>query len=118
MKLFFYLIAYLTFISCDSVNYKGYVYDGISKKPISGVMVVDIKNGKKTITDKKGYFQLEKEKYVSSALIFSKKTYYSDTISSIHIQNGEKQKELFDNDNIYLLRKSSRDSIFKIINTQ
>ncbi len=117
MKLFF-LITYLMFVSCNSGNYKGYVCDGINKKPISGVMIVDIKNGKKTITDKKGYFQLEKEKYVSSALIFSKKTYYSDTISSIHIQNGEKQKELFNNDTIYLLRKSSRDSIFKTINIQ
>ncbi len=104
------------FIDCNSKSYKGYVYDGISKKPLSKVQIIDLKSNQKSITNESGYFELKKNENISSVLVFSKKLYYSDTISTIQIQNGEVQKELFNGDTIYLLKKQARDSIYKINN--
>lgn len=59
---------------------------------------------------------LKKNQNISSVLIFSKKLYYSDTIPTVQIQNGEIQRELFNGDTIYLLKKEARDSIYKINN--
>lgn len=116
MKISLFLIIYLIFTDCKSSSYKGYVYDGISKKPLSKVQITDLKSNHKSTTDENGYFELKKDKNISSILVFIKKPYYSDTISTIQIQNGERQKELFNGDTLYLLRKEARDSIYRMNN--
>lgn len=116
MKLPLLLIIYLMFIDCNSTSYKGYVYDGISKKPLSKVQITDLKSGYKSTTNENGYFEFKKNQNISSVLILSKKLYYSDTIPTVQIQNGEIQRELFNGDTIYLLKKEARDSIYKINN--
>jgi len=109
LLILFLLIA----MGCNQQNYEGYVYDAIDKKPISGMQVLDLENGTKTTTDQKGYFNLKKNNDISSALTFYKAPYYQDTISSMQIQNGERQKELFKGEDIFILKKKARDSIIR-----
>ncbi|SHK24108.1 carboxypeptidase-like regulatory domain-containing protein [Chryseobacterium polytrichastri] len=111
MKLLLLFIIIL-FTGCKSKHYEGYIYDGITKKPILGVQILDLSTDFKTITDKKGHFKIQKNNNISSTLVFQKDLYHTDTISSIQIQNGERQKELFKGDIIYMLKKKDRDSIF------
>lgn len=103
----------LFLIGCKQHYYEGYVHDAIDKKPISGMQVLDLVNDTKTITDHRGYFKLLKNNNISSSLIFQKKPDYQDTISSIQIQNGEQQKELFKGEKIFILKNKVRDSILR-----
>lgn len=114
MKLLLFLFFELVLISCHKSNYEGYLYDTINRKPISGVQVSDLVSGDKTVTNEKGYFILQKRDDISSSLIFHKEQYYKNTICSIQIQNGEKQKELFKGDAIFILKNEVKDSILKI----
>jgi len=107
------ILLLLISMGCNQQNYEGYVYDAIDKKPISGMQVLDLENGTKTTTDQKGYFNLKKNNDISSSLTFYKEPYYQDTISSIQIQNGERQKELFKREDIFILKKKARDSIIR-----
>lgn len=110
MKKLLSLFIIWSFLSCSESIYYGYVYDGISKQPLSNVKVMDLKYGFKSVTNKEGYYQIEKVKNSSSKLIFERDLYYTDTINSIQIQNGEKQTEIFKGGSIFLFCKSPAKS--------
>ncbi|MCF6349918.1 MAG: hypothetical protein L3J23_02670 [Flavobacteriaceae bacterium] len=63
---------------------------------MSNVLIKEIfENPQSTTSDKKGYFKLNKSPNVISDLIFLKKGYIEDTISTVWSQYGETQRNTF-----------------------
>lgn len=92
--------------------YHGYVYDGLTRKPLTKVLVKERlpANAKFTYTDAKGYFRIENKKQSFTDLIFSLDKYQVDTFPSIWSQHGETLKYTFLNhtpDTVFLMLKDS-----------
>ena len=62
--------------------YSGYIIDSSSKKPIKGVLVIEMNSIKNdsSKTDSKGLFKLNRHENRLNDLIFSKKGYKTDTV--------------------------------------
>ncbi|MGE8302304.1 MAG: carboxypeptidase-like regulatory domain-containing protein [Sphingobacterium paramultivorum] len=92
MKNILYLLVLFLLFSCKTkVNnfYQGIVLDQIDK-PLEGVTVTEEgRNEKQTITDKNGYFKLDRSSDWLGRLIFIKEGFETDTIPSVWHQAGE-----------------------------
>ena len=98
-NLFIYLFIYLFIISCkkNTTYYHGVVVDE-NYKPISNVIIKEIfKNSQSEISDRNGYFKLHKTPNVISDLVFSKRGYIKDTVSTVWFQYGEVEETRFIN---------------------
>lgn len=93
MKNIFYLLLLLLLYSCKTTGnnfYQGKVLDE-NDKPLEGVTVVEEdRDENRTITDKNGYFKLDRSPDWLGRLIFVKEGYKEDTIPSVWHQAGEK----------------------------
>ncbi len=99
LLIFTFYISYLS--SCRSNDYQGYVFDAISKQPLSGVSVKML--GQQVQTDANGYFKLHLKNDIAADIVFYKNGYQPDTAKTLLIHSGEKLEELFQN---------GRDTVF------
>lgn len=95
------IILLLPFIltSCKE-KYNGYIYDGISRKPLAGVQIYDIERKKSTSTDAQGYYSLNWD----PGFLFSikKSNYIIDTLRMNRIITGEHQVKEMDGSKRFL----------------
>jgi len=100
------IILLLPFIltSCKK-KYNGYIYDGISRKPLAGVQIYDIERKKSTSTDTQGYYSLNWD----PGFLFSikKSNYIIDTLRMNRIIAGEHQVKEMDGSKRFLYPKLS-----------
>ncbi|WP_454880794.1 carboxypeptidase-like regulatory domain-containing protein [Sphingobacterium detergens] len=90
-NILYLLVLFLLFSCKTKVNnfYQGIVLDQIDK-PLEGVTVTEEgRNEKQTITDKNGYFKLDRSSDWLGRLIFIKEGFETDTIPSVWHQAGE-----------------------------
>lgn len=104
------LLSIFLLFSCSGRQeyYHGYVYDGLTRKPLAKVMVKENLpgNAKSTYTDAKGYFKIENKAKSFADLIFSASTYQVDTLPTIWSQHGESLRYSFINskpDTVFLM---------------
>jgi len=52
------MLLILTFLfNCkNNTHYQGYLYDGITKKPLSNVIIISQEDGYKSISNENGFF--------------------------------------------------------------
>ncbi|MBB5637083.1 hypothetical protein HDE68_002996 [Pedobacter cryoconitis] len=89
------LLISVFLLSCSGTRqpyYHGYVYDEITRKPVSNVLVKENIRGnpKFTRTATNGYFKIENNTQYFSDLIFSDAQHPPDTIPTAWTQHGEK----------------------------
>jgi len=102
-KYFLFVLVPAIGISCSNNQSNfGYVYDGITQKPIEKVKVESLPDKTITFTDSAGYFDLKKTAKISSSLIFNKKGYVIDTIETVSVQH-ESMRNVFTGDTSFML---------------
>jgi len=84
-----YIILLFLFVSCYTVGYsqivRGIILDSKTKTPISFASVYFNNTMAGTISDEKGYFELDRSKYPSMSITVSSIGYYSFTLADFSI---------------------------------
>lgn len=108
LMIFTFCISFLS--SCQRNDYQGYVFDAVSKQPLSGVSVKML--GQQVQTNANGYFKLHFSNDIAADLVLYKSGYRPDTAKTQFIHSGEKLEELFQDgrDTVFLspMRSSGR----------
>lgn len=99
MKKIMLLPILIILVNCNGLQnyYSGYVYDEISKEPLSKVFIKEnfYKNIKSTYSNENGYFRINNNTESIGNLIFIHDGYKTDTIITAWSQHGESLKYRF-----------------------